>query len=426
MHDLKHVVDNIDLYKKNLGKRKFDVSIFDGIKELAALRKSYIFETENLKAQINKLSQEIGLKKKSGQNADQEMNLVADCKAKMSALNGPLEESLAKLNYELSVIPNLLAEEVPVGHDDSDNVEVKSWGTPQKFSFKPKDHADLGEALGMLDFSTAAKLSGSRFVFYKKDLARLERALMNFMLDFHHKNNYQEVIPPYIVSDKAMYGTGQLPKFKEDVFKIEGQEAYLISTSEIPLTNMKADELFPMDELPLRYCSFTPCFRSEAGSYGRDTKGLIRLHQFNKVEMVQIVAEEESEKAHQEMLGSACQLLELLKLPYRAMLLCSGDIGFSARKCFDLEVWVPSQEKYREISSISNCWDFQARRANIRYRNKDGKPVYAHTLNGSGLAVGRTVVAIMENYQQEDGSIMIPEVLIPYMGGQTQIKMTLK
>jgi len=266
-------------------------------------------------------------------------------------------------------------------------------------------------------------MGGARFALYRKDLARLERALINFMLEEHGKVGYEEIVPPYIVNDDTLYGTGQLPKFEEDLFKLnfEDKNYYLIPTAEVPLTNMKKNELFDKKELPIKVCAYTPCFRSEAGSYGKDTKGLIRLHQFNKVELVNIVSADESEKAHQDMIDRACSILELLKLPYRAMLLCGGDIGFGAHKCVDLEVWLPGQDKYREISSISNCWDFQARRAKIRYRDGKGKPTHAHTLNGSGLAVGRTLVAILENYQNEDGSVRVPEVLVNFMGGQELI-----
>ena len=281
---------------------------------------------------------------------------------------------------------------------------------------------EIAENLDVIDFAKASEITGARFVIYKKDLAKLERALINFFIEFlGQKKGYQEILPPLIVHERSLFGTGQLPKFKEDLFKIERHDWFLIPTSEVPLTNLKRDELFAGDELPLKYCAYTPCFRSEAGSYGKDTRGLIRLHQFNKVEMVNIVAAQDSERAHEEMVGCAMELLEILRLPYRQVLLCSGDIGFSARKCYDLEVWLPAQSRYREISSVSNCWDFQARRAQIRYRNEQGRPEYAHTLNGSGLAVGRTVVAILENCQQTDGSVLIPEALRPHMGGQESI-----
>ena len=350
------------------------------------------------------------------------MKEVSDAKKTIESSESELQLVEEKINYSLSGLPNLLAEDVPLGKDEESNVEVERWGTPRDFDFAPKDHHELGEKLGMLDFERGARLTGSRFVVYKKGLAKLEKGLDKLFLDEHDNAGYEEVLPPYIVNRETMYGTGQLPKFEDDLFKLNDErDWFLIPTAEVPLTNLKKNELFEGGELPLKYSAFTPCFRSEAGSYGKDTRGLMRLHQFNKVEMVNIVRAEDSERAHEEMVNQATMLLQKLGLPYRKMLLCAGDIGFGARKCFDLEVWIPSQKKYREISSISNCWDFQARRAGIRYRGEDGKPQFAHTLNGSGLAVGRTVLAIMENYQNEDGSISIPEPLITYMAGTTKI-----
>jgi seryl-tRNA synthetase len=422
MHDLKHFVENINLYKENFEKRGSVDSSFDSILKLSEQRKELIQESEEKRALVKTLSKQIGPLKKAGESADELMAEVARAKIIIESSESTLNEITSKINDILSRMPNLISEDVPVGTDEESNVEVSKWGEPKKFDFDVKDHHDLGETLGMLDFERGARLTGSRFVVYKGQLAKLERALINFFLDQHEEAGYEEAIPPYIVNRETMYGTGQLPKFEEDLFKLNDErDWFLILIAEVPLTNLKRNELFEASELPLKYSAFTPCFRSEAGSYGKDTRGLMRLHQFNKVEMVNIVSTEDSEKAHEAMVNQATMLLEKLGLPYRKMLLCSGDIGFGARKCFDLEVWIPSQEKYREISSISNCWDFQARRAKIRYRGEDGKPKFAHTLNGSGLAVGRTVLAIMENYQNEDGSITVPEVLVPYMGGKTKI-----
>ncbi|MCK5883570.1 MAG: serine--tRNA ligase [Bacteriovoracaceae bacterium] len=421
MHDIKFFVENVEEVKINLGKRKFDTGIIDTVLKMNDRRKVLIQEVESSRAETKKLSKEVGMLKRDGKDASELMAKVGEIKQAMSEGDAELESTIKNMDGLLATIPNLIDSEVPSGADESDNIEVHSWGEIPQLDFEAKDHADLGESLGMLDFDCGAKITGARFVVYRGHLARLERALINFMLDYHTNDGYEEIIPPFIVNSESMYGTGQLPKFAEDAFKIDGRDWYLIPTAEVPVTNMKRGELFEMNELPLRYAAYTPCFRSEAGSHGKDTKGLIRLHQFNKVEMVNIVAPDKSEETHQAMVKRACTILEMLKLPYRSMLLCAGDIGFGARKCYDLEVWLPSQMKYREISSISNCGEFQARRASIRYRGEDKKPVFAHTLNGSGLAVGRTVVAIMENYQNSDGTITIPEVLRPYMGGLEQI-----
>ena len=422
MHDQKNFVENIEKYKENFQRRGSIDFDFDEFQSLVDKRKKYIQVSEENRALVKSLSKKIGPLKKAGESADDLMREVSDAKKTIESSESELQLVEEKINYSLSGLPNLLAEDVPLGKDEDSNVEVEKWGTPREFDFKPKDHHELGEKLGMLDFERGARLTGSRFVVYKNGLAKLERALINFFLDEHENASYEEVLPPYIVNRETMYGTGQLPKFEDDLFKLNDErDWFLIPTAEVPLTNLKKNELFESNELPLKYSAFTPCFRSEAGSYGKDTRGLMRLHQFNKVEMVNIVRAEDSEMAHDEMVNQATMLLQKLGLPYRKMLLCAGDIGFGARKCFDLEVWIPSQKKYREISSISNCWDFQARRAGIRYRGEDGKPQFAHTLNGSGLAVGRTVLAIMENYQNDDGSISIPEPLIPYMSGRTKI-----
>ncbi len=416
MHDIKQFVEQTDFVKENLSRRKFDVSIIDKVLLLNQERKKLLFLVEQQRSEVKTYSKSIGKLKKNGDDATVLMNKVSQLKLSIDQENKKLEDVLIKQNELLSIIPNLVDEAVPTGLTEDDNIELKKWGEPTSFDFEPKDHVYLGENLKMLDFEKAAQITASRFVIYKGKLAKLERSLINYMLDKLEKSDYLEIIPPLLVNSETMYGTGQLPKFEEDLFKVEGRPWYLIPTAEVPVTNLKKGELFPEQELPLRYCAYTPCFRSEAGSYGKDTRGLIRLHQFNKVEMVNIVSPESSDEIHNEMIDMACSVLEDLNLPYRAVLLCGGDIGFSAKKCIDLEVWLPGQNKYREISSISNCGDFQSRRANIRYRDKNSRPRFAHTLNGSCLAVGRTVVAILENYQQQDGSIIIPEVLRPYTG----------
>ena len=386
-------------------------------------RRTLQSETEQLQAERNAGAKKIGQAKKSGED-------VAPIMARMQQVNERLETvkvELESLQNDISAfamaIPNLPHESVPAGKGEEDNVEVHRWGTIRQFDFEPKDHADLGEALGLLDFATATKITGSRFSVMKGGLARLQRALTQFMLNLHSgEHGYQEVYVPYLVNAESLKGTGQLPKFEEDLFKLQGEKAfYLIPTAEVPVTNIARDEIIPAEQLPVKYVAHTPCFRSEAGSYGRDTRGLIRQHQFEKVELVQFVRPENSYQALEELTRHAETVLELLGLPYRRMLLCGGDMGFSATKTYDLEVWLPAQNKYREISSCSNFEAFQARRMQARYRDKDSKPELLHTLNGSGLAVGRTLVAILENYQQADGSIVVPEVLKPYMGGLTVI-----
>lgn len=421
MHDIKQIEKDISTFKSNLDKRNFDTSIVDNCIELNKRRKTLTTNVETAQAKIKQLSKEVGMKKKNGENADELMRQVSELKKSIESDNEELLEVKSKLDYDLSTIPNLLSDDTPIGSDENDNVEVNRWGNPKEFSFQVKDHADLGENLGMLDFETGAKLTGARFVVYKDKLARLERAIANFMIDFHLDNGREEIIPPFIVNAESMYGTGQLPKFAEDSFKLEGTDWYLIPTSEVPVTNMLRGEIVKDSDLPKSYVSYTPCFRSEAGSHGRDTRGLIRMHQFNKVEMVNITRPEESDETLTKMVKSAEAILEKLNLPYRTVRLCSGDIGFGSRKTFDLEVWIPSQNTYREISSCSDCFDFQARRASIRFKKEGEKPQFAHTLNGSGLAVGRTLVAVLENYQNEDGSITVPEALRPYMGGIEKI-----
>lgn len=422
MHDIKTFETETEYVKTNLSKRGYDISVVDQALELNKKRKSLTTEVETNQAEIKKLSKEVGQIKKSGGDASEIMQKVQDIKSSIQTSQENLEAVRNDLNHLLATIPNFIADDTPAGNSDADNPEISRWGTPKEFSFKVKDHVDLGESLGMLDFEAGAKLTGARFVVYKNQLARLERALANFMLDHQLERGYQEIIPPFIVHERALFGTGQLPKFSEDLFKIEGQDWYLIPTSEVPMTNIKRDEIFDEAELPIKYTGLTPCFRSEAGSHGKDTRGLIRMHQFNKVEMVNIVHPDTSAQALEDMVRSAEEILEKLELPYRKVRLCSGDIGFGSQKTYDLEVWVPSQNTYREISSCSNCGDFQARRASIRFKKAGDKPQFAHTLNGSGLAVGRTLVAILENYQNEDGSITVPKALISYMGGIELIK----
>lgn len=422
MHDLKYIEKETENFKANLSLRGFDTTEVDKLLSLNRTRKELIQKVESSQADIKKLSKEVGLKKKNGENADDLMAKVSQIKESIASDSDTLEKTKHDLDNLLATLPNLVEEDTPKGNSEDDNVEVNKWGEPKSFDFEVKDHVDVGESLGLLDFEAAGKITGARFVVYKGALARLERALANFFLDHHLSNGYEEIIPPLMVHERSMFGTGQLPKFAEDSFKIEGFPWYMIATSEIPVTNMKRETIMDDSELPLRYTAFTPCFRSEAGSHGKDTRGLIRMHQFNKVEMVNITRAQDSEQALNDMVKSAESLLEKLKLPYRTVRLCSGDIGFGSKKTFDLEVWVPSQNKYREISSCSNCGDFQARRASIRYKKQGEKPQFAHTLNGSGLAVGRTFVAILENYQNDDGSVTVPEILVPYMGGLTRIE----
>jgi len=388
---------------------------------LEAERKDIQTQTQDLQNKRNSLSKQIGIAKGKGED-------IAPIMAEVSGLGDALkqmEERLAgiqdDLNQILMTLPNLPHESVPNGKGEADNVEVRRVGVPRQFGFTPRDHVDLGEALELLDFATAAKIASSRFVLMRGDLARLHRALVQFMLDIHtREHGYEEVYVPYLVNADSMRGTGQLPKFEEDLFKLNNG-MYLIPTAEVPVTNIVRDEIVPEENLPIRMVAHTPCFRSEAGSYGRDTRGMIRQHQFDKVEMVQLVRPEDSYAALEELTGHAENILKKLGLPYRVVTLCTGDVGFSAAKTYDLEVWLPGQNAYREISSCSNFEAFQARRMQARYRGDKGKPELLHTLNGSGLAIGRTLVAVLENYQEADGSITIPEALRPFMGGQERI-----
>ena len=382
-------------------------------------RKVLQSETESLQAERNAGAKKIGAAKKSGEDVAPIMARMQEVNQRLETVKVELENLQAEITAFSMAIPNLPHDSVPAGKGEEDNAEVRRWGNITPFDFAAKDHADLGEQLGLLDFATATKITGSRFSVLKGGLARLQRALTQFMLDLHStEHGYQEVYVPYLVNADSLKGTGQLPKFEEDLFKLQGEKTYyLIPTAEVPVTNIARDEIIAAEHLPVKYVAHTPCFRSEAGSYGKDTRGLIRQHQFEKVELVQLVRPEDSYNALEELLGHAEKVLQLLNLPYRVMLLCGGDMGFSAAKTYDIEVWLPAQNKYREISSCSNFEAFQARRMQARYRDKDSKPELLHILNGSGLAVGRTLVAILENYQQADGSIVIPEVLQPYMGG---------
>ena len=404
---------------------EFDTAAFN---DLEAQRKAIQVRTEELQAQRNKLSKEIGVRKSQKLSADDIMAEVAGIGDELKSSAVRLDEIQTELSDILMRIPNLPHESVPTGADESDNVEVSRWGTPLEYDFEVQDHVAIGEKLGGLDFDMASKITGSRFMFLRGGLAKLHRALAQLMLDVQtEQHGYTECYTPYIVNTESLLGTGQLPKFKEDMFWVskggdeDQRDLYLISTSEIPLTNTVRDVILSADELPVKLTAHTPCFRSEAGSAGRDTRGMIRQHQFDKVEMVQIVHPEKSYEALEEMRGHAEKILQLLELPYRVVQLCTGDMGFGASKTYDLEVWVPSQNTYREISSVSNCEAFQARRMQARFRNSDDKPELVHTLNGSGLAVGRALVALLENHQQADGSVKIPVALQSYMGGKTEL-----
>ncbi|WP_333570586.1 serine--tRNA ligase [Thermodesulfobacterium commune] len=424
MLDLKLIREKPEWVKARLSTRGQDFPV-EEILSLDQQRRELLQKVESLRHLRKEKSEQIGRLKKQGK--DEEANLLAQEVKKIGEELKTLEAELSQvennLQEKLLYLPNIPHETVPVGKDDSENVVVKRWGEPPEFEFEPKPHWEIGENLGILDFERAAKITGSRFVVYFNEGALLERALINFMLDLHvKKHGYKEVLPPFIVNENSLIGTAQLPKFKEDLFKLEGWNYYLIPTAEVPVTNLHRDEILREEDLPLYYTAYTPCFRSEAGSHGRDTRGIVRQHQFNKVELVKFVVPETSYEELESLLLDAEEVLQLLGLHYRVVALCTGDLGFASAKTYDIEVWAPGQKRYVEISSCSNFEDFQARRANIRYRPKDGgKPRFVHTLNGSGLAIGRTVMAILENYQQVDGSVLIPEVLRPYMGGLEKI-----
>ncbi|MFT3849658.1 MAG: serine--tRNA ligase [Propionivibrio sp.] len=424
MLDIQLLRNNIDAVAQRLATRGYalDTATFQ---KLENERKTLQTRTQDLQASRNSLSKQIGMLKGKGEDASAVMAEVAAMKSELEANEVRLGELLKEFDAFVATIPNVPQESVPVGKSEADNVEVHRWGTPRSFDFPVKDHVDLGESLGQLDFATAAKIAGARFSLMKGGLAKLHRAIAQFMLDVHtEEHGYTEVYAPYLVNAASMTGTGQLPKFEADLFKIlrpEAEPLYLIPTAEVPVTNIVRDEILAADALPLKYVCHTPCFRSEAGSYGKDTRGMIRQHQFDKVELVQIVPAEQSDAALESLTRNAEVILEKLELPYRRVALCTADMGFSSAKTFDLEVWLPAQNTYREISSCSNFESFQARRMQARYRNEKNKPELVHTLNGSGLAVGRTLVAIMENYQNADGSITVPVALRPYLGGKERI-----
>lgn len=423
MLDLKRIRTDFDAVAKKLATRGVDQETLTTLKELDIKRRELLIKSEEAKAQRNVASAAIAQAKRNKENADEQITAMQTLSADIKAIDTELADVDANLQSMVTVLPNTPADDVPLGADEDENVEVRRWGTPREFDFEAKAHWDLGESLGILDWERGAKVTGSRFLFYKGLGARLERAIYSFMLDEHAKEGYTEVIPPYMVNHDSMFGTGQYPKFKEDTFELADSPFVLIPTAEVPLTNYYRDEIIDGKELPIYFTAMSPSFRSEAGSAGRDTRGLIRLHQFHKVEMVKFAKPEESYQELEKMTANAENILQKLNLPYRVITLCTGDMGFSAAKTYDLEVWIPAQNTYREISSCSNTEDFQARRAQIRYRDEvDGKVRLLHTLNGSGLAVGRTVAAILENYQNEDGSVTIPEVLRPYMGNIDIIK----
>lgn len=427
MHDVRYLRDNLDAVKAALGPRGHDVP-WDVIRKLVEERRTLTTHVERLRHELRTGSDDVARLRRANVPADAAVAAMKQLGARIKDIEGGLRAVEDMLGDLALRIPNLPHPSVPVGRDAADNVEVRRWGTPPTFTQPPRPHWDIGDALGIVDFDRAAKIAGARFAVLVGVGARLERALINYMLDRHTaEHGYQEVLPPLMVNRQTMTGTGQLPKFEEDLFKLKDEETFLIPTAEVPVTNLHRDEVLAEEMLPLRYTAYTPCFRREAGSYGKDTRGLIRLHQFNKVELVAFSTPGRSYEELERLTGHAESILQGLGLPYRVVTLCTGDLGFSAAKTYDLEVWLPSQQQYREISSCSNFESFQARRANIKYRptgsgKKDGKPDYLHTLNGSGLAVGRTVVAILENFQQPDGSVLIPKVLQPYLGGLDRIR----
>lgn len=426
MLDLNFVRENLDAVRTAFANRNFPANGLDRFVELDAERRRVIGEADRINQLRNAASKEIGGLMQAGKRDEAQAKKaeVAGLKDQQAELEKARDTADAEMHDLLAGLPNIPSPEVPVGADESANVEIRKWGEPRIFDFEVKDHVDLGEALDILDFERATKIAGSRFAVLKGGGARLERALTNFMLDVHTtEHGYTETLPPFIVNRNSLFGTNQLPKFEDDLFFLNDERGLaLIPTAEVPVTNYHAGEILDAKDLPVNYAAYSPCFRSEAGSYGRDTRGLIRQHQFEKVELVKLSLPEESEKEHEKLTADAERILQLLGLPYRTVVLATGDMGFGARKTYDIEVWLPSQQTYREISSCSNCGDFQARRMNLRFRRAGGaKPEFVHTLNGSGLAVGRTWIAILENYQQPDGTVVIPEVLQPYMNGLDQI-----
>ena len=423
MLDIKRVRDNFEEVKKVLLTRNEDLGNFDEFEVLDAKRRELIAKTEVLKAERNKASEQIAIMKRNKEDATEAITRTRELGDEIKVLDAELREVEEKFDYMMMRLPNIPHESVPVGETEDDNVEVYTWGEKPTFDFEPKPHWDVATDNEIVDFERAGKVTGSRFLFYRGLGARLERALMSFMMDLHSdEHGYEEMLPPVIINRDSLTGTGQLPKFEEDVFKLEGLDYFMAPTAEVPVTNFYRDEILDGEMLPKGFAAYSACFRSEAGSAGRDTRGLIRQHQFNKVELVRFVKPEESYEQLELLTGHAEKVLQLLNLPYRKLLMNTSDLGFTAAKKYDLEVWFPTQDMYREISSISNFEDFQARRANIRFRREQGaKPEFVHTLNGSGLAVGRTVAAILENYQQADGSVKVPDALVPYMGGKEVI-----
>lgn len=423
MLDVKLLRENLDEVKARMATRGAEIDWGEFVR-LDRERREALVNIERLKEKKNRLSAEIGKIKKSGGDATALMREGEEVSDAIRNAEGPLADIATSFERFMLTLPNLPHATVKVGKNETDNREVSRWGETPQFDFTPKNHWEIGEELAILDFERAAKIAGARFAVYCGAGARLERALINFMLDLHTtESGYKEMLPPALANRSSLVGTGQLPKFEEDLFRLAQGEFFLIPTAEVPLTNLHRDEMLEREQLPIKYVAYTPCFRSEAGSYGKDVRGLIRQHQFNKVEMVKFAEPEASYDELESMVKNAEEVLKRLKIPYRVVELCTGDLGFAAAKTYDLEVWLPGQNTYREISSCSNCEDFQARRANIRYRKeKKGRPVFVHTLNGSGLAVGRTVVAVLENYQQKDGSVIVPEALRPYMGGLEHIR----
>ncbi len=416
MLDIELIRKKPDFVKQRLATRDKELSgLIDKVLELDTQRRSVLVELENLRFERNKKSKEIGFLKKKGEDTSELESEVRGLKERIEELEDRLSEIQEELKKTLLRIPNIPHESVPIGEDEEDNVEVRRWGEPRKFGFDPKPHWEIGERLGILDFERGARLSGSRFTVVKDLGARLERALINFMLDLHTQKGYREIIPPHLVRPEILEGTGQLPKFEEDLYRCERDNLYLIPTAEVPLTNLYRGEILKEEDLPIYLTAYTPCYRREAGSHGKDIRGIIRQHQFNKVELVKIVHPDTSYDELEKLVLDAEEVLKLLELPYRVVELCTGDLGFSASKTYDIEVWFPSQGRYREISSCSNCEDFQARRMNTRFKDSSGRNRFVHTLNGSGLAVGRTLAAILENYQREDGRVEIPKVLRDYL-----------
>ncbi|MDP6559288.1 MAG: serine--tRNA ligase [Candidatus Binatia bacterium] len=422
MIDIKLLREQLDLVKERIGSRGAEID-WEKFVAVDRERRDAVAGLERLKEKKNKLSGEIGKLKKSGGDASAQMNEIGGLSEDIRSAEGPLvgvEERFQELMY---LFPNLPHSTVPLGSTSEDNREVERWGEIPRFDFTPKNHWEIGEELGILDFTRAAKITGARFTLYRGQGALLERALINFMLDLHtRERGYQETIPPFLVNRDSMLGTGQLPKFEEDLFRTAEPDYFLVPTAEVPLTNIHREEILQKDELPLKYVAYTPCFRREAGSYGQDVRGLIRQHQFNKVELVKLTEPQSSYDELEGMVQDASEVLRRLEIPYRIVELCTGDLGFAAAKTYDIEVWLPGHETYREISSCSNCEEFQSRRGGIRFRaERKGRPLFVHTLNGSGLAVGRTLVAVLENYQQKDGRVVVPQVLRSYMGGLEQL-----